>query len=133
MTAVLGYFFLREVVTRVETIALAVCFSVITVTGVYKTLLVEDKEGVYTISHILLCLVSVGAFAVINIVGRLLKGFHYSVLCTAQFVLNVVFSLVIAIFACSHLFIPHDLSSAVLIVCLGMSRSFSTLLFVKAC
>ena len=101
VTAALGYFFLREVVTLPETIALGVCFLVITVPGAYKTLLVEDTAGVYTLSHVLLCLLSVGAFAVINIIGRLMKGFHYSVLCTAQFTLNVAFSLLIAVFACS--------------------------------
>lgn len=105
-------------------------------TGVYKTTspsnAPESNEN-YTLTNILLCLLSVITFAVINIIGRLMKGFHFSVLCTAQFTLNVTFSLVIALFTCPSLFIPRDLYSAGLIVCLGLSRSFSTLLFVKAC
>ena len=34
VTAVFGYFLLRETVTRVETIALGICFCVITITGI---------------------------------------------------------------------------------------------------
>jgi len=106
VTAAIGYFFLREVVTRLESIALCVCFSVITITGLQKTeFAIQDDagralSGEYTTTNILLCLLSVLSFAVINIIGRLLKGHHYSVLCTAQFTLNVVFSMLLALLVC---------------------------------
>ena len=73
------------------------------------------------------------SFSVINIIGRLLKGFHYSVLCTAQFTLNVTFSMVLAFFVCDSVFFPGTFRALLLIICLGLSRSFSTLLFVRAC
>lgn len=133
VTAAIGFFFLNEVVSRLETIALFVCFSVISATGAYKVYQSEDSHGNYSLTNILLCLLSVATFSAINVIGRLLKGFHFSVLCTAQFVLNVAFSLVIAVFVCESLFIPRDLYSLALVVALGLSRTFSTLLFVKAC
>ena len=132
-TAVLGYFFLREVVTRIETIALLVCFAVITVTGIRKTLVTYDPHGQYTLGNILLCIVSVFSFSVINIVGRLLKGFHYSVLCSAQFTLNVLFSLAVMLCISDEPYVPSSLRALALIASLGLSRSFSTLLFVRAC
>ena len=45
----------------------------------------------------------------------------------------MLFSLIAALVFCDELYVPRDLRVAGLIICLGLSRSFSTLLFVRAC
>ena len=76
---------------------------------------------------------SVVGFAAINVIGRLLKGIHFTALCTAQFTLNVVFSLIVVV--CSG-GLTHDIyildSMWLAVIALGASRTFSTQLFVRA-
>ena len=83
--------------------------------------------------HVLLCCISVVGFAAINVIGRLLKGIHFTALCTAQFTLNVAFSLIVVV--CSggltHALYIFD-SMWLAVIALGASRTFSTQLFVRA-
>jgi drug/metabolite transporter (DMT)-like permease len=127
---------LGERVSHLESGALVVCFIVVTFVGVVTSGLFSDHsehENHFSVAHILLCCVSVVGFAVINVIGRLLKGIHFTVLCTAQFTLNVVFSLIVVI-CCGGL--THSIyifdSMWLALIALGASRTFSTQLFVRA-
>ena len=81
---------------------------------------------------------SVVAFAVINVIGRLLRNIHHAVLCSAQFGLNVILSVIILICTSKDsswfpLYSSLGVPDVLLIVLLGLSRTFSTILFVRAC
>lgn len=72
-------------------------------------------------------------FSIINIIGRMLKHVHYSILCSTQFALNVALSFVVVLAVNGGPSIPKSLEDLLFILLLGTCRSFSTMLFVRAC
>ena len=80
-----------------------------------------------------MCAVSVLGFAAINVIGRALKAIHYTVLCSAQFTLNILLSLLVLLITrdATHELLLLD-SFWIAVLLLGASRTFSTQLFVRA-
>jgi|LauGreDrversion4_2_1035121.scaffolds.fasta_scaffold00350_22 drug/metabolite transporter (DMT)-like permease len=79
VTAGISYMFLKERVSSIESLMLLICFVIVSITAGFKTSSNDNPIGVI---YVLMCLLSVVAFSAINIIGRMLKGIHFSCLCT---------------------------------------------------